>query len=150
MKCMKKLSPQDEFSHLISIVENETQEKILNNLKESYNTLYTRSQVLLSLCTICLTITGFIGPKIASANPLSKFFIIFGLTFVILSIVILFTGPLYIQWISQFKAETLEKTVIYLIKRRNKRTIKYRIAKLFLAIGLTGYVISIISYLQQM
>jgi len=147
---MKKLSPQEELSNLISIVENETHEKILNNLKESFNTLYTRSQVLLSLTTICLTITGFIGPKIARSGHLSKFFIIFGLIFVIMSTVILFTGPLYIQWISRFKADTFEETVICQIKRRNKRTIKYRIAKLFLAIGLTGYVISVISYLQQM
>jgi hypothetical protein len=147
---MKKLSPQEEFSNLISIVENESQDKILNNLKESFNTLYTRSQVLLSLTTICLTITGFIGPKIASTGQCSKFFIIFGLVFVILSTVILFTGPLYIQWISQYKADSFEETVIYQIKRRNKRTIKYRIAKLFLAIGLTGYVISVISYLTQM
>ena len=146
---MNKLSPQKEFTHLKSIVKDESQEKIMTNLKESFNTIYTRSQVLLSLTTICLTITGFIGPKIARANHLSKFFIIFGLTFVMLSVVILFTGPLYIQWISQYRAETFEKTVIYQINRRNNRTIKYRIAKLFLAIGLTGYVISIISYLQQ-
>ncbi len=147
---MKKLSPQEEFSNLTSIVEDESQEKILNNLKESFNTLYTRSQVLLSLTTICLTITGFIGPKIASTGQLAKFFIIFGLAFVIFSTVILFTGPLYIQWISQFKADTFEETVIHQINRRNNRTIKYRIAKLFLAIGLTGYFISVITYLKQM
>ena len=146
---MKKLTPQEEFSNLLTIVEDESKEKILSNLKDSFNTLYTRSQVLFSLTTICLTITGFIGPKIASSGLSAKIFIIVGLIFVIMSTVILFTGPLYIQWLSQFKAETFDQTVIFQIKRRNNRTIKYRLAKLFLAIGLTGYFISVISYLKQ-
>ncbi len=60
---MKKLNTQEELAYLKSIYSNPDIEKILHNFKETFSTLYTRSQVILSLTTVCLTITGFLGPK---------------------------------------------------------------------------------------
>ena len=147
---MKKLNTTDELEYLKLLAATPEYTSLLTTLKDTFNIIYARSQVVLSLTTICLTITGFSGPRIAAASQYAKFFIIFGLSFVLLSTLVLFMGPLHIQWITRYKAETIEETLVKLIRRRNIRTIKYRVAIMFLGIGLTGYVIALIAFLFQL
>jgi len=146
---MKILAPSEELAFLKSIAGDPEKERIIDVLKEGFNTLSTRSQVLLSLTTICLTITGFLGPKLAQANIISKIFIIIGLAFVTMSTLYLFTGPLFIQWMTREKSDTFDKTITKLIERRNLRTRNYRTALRLLAIGLSGYVVSVTAYLIE-
>ena len=134
---MRKLNADEEIEFYKEIIADPQKEKVL----------YSRSQLLLSLITICLTITGFSGPKIAEANMTSRILIINGLFFVLLSAVILLSGPLFIKWVHCFKAETFEETIKALIHRRDIRTRKYEIAVYMLVIGLTAYVGSVITYM---
>ncbi len=144
---MRKLTADEEIEFYKEIIADPQKEKILNNVRDSFQVLYSRSQLLLSLITICLTITGFSGPKIAEANMTSRILIINGLFFVLLSAIILLSGPLFIKWVHCFKAETFEETIKALIHRRNVRTRKYEIAVYMLVIGLTAYVSSVITYM---
>jgi hypothetical protein len=144
---MRKLSPDEEIEFYKEIISDPQKEKILNNVRDSFQVLYTRSQLLLSLITICLTITGFSGPKIAEANMTSRILIVAGLFFVLLSAVILLSGPLFIKWVHCFKAETFHETIKALIQRRDIRTRKYEVSVYMLVIGLTAYVSSVITYM---
>lgn len=144
---MRKLSPDEEIEFYKEIISDPQKEKMLNNVRDSFQVLYTRSQLLLSLITICLTITGFSGPKIAEANMTSRILIVTGLFFVLLSAVILLSGPLFIKWVHCFKAETFHETIKALIQRRDIRTKKYEVSVYMLVIGLTAYVSSVITYM---
>ncbi len=144
---MRKLTPEEEIEFYKEIIADPQKEKMLGNVRDSFHILYTRSQLLLSLITICLTITGFSGPKIAAANMTSRILIIVGLFFVLLSAIILLSGPLFIKWVHCFRAKTFEETIKALILRRDIRTRKYEIAVYLLVIGLTAYVSSVITYM---
>jgi len=144
---MRKLTPAEEFCFYQEIYGEKNYEKILGMLKESFNVLQVRSQVLLSLITICLTITGFSGHRIASSGLLPRIFVSGGVISVLISALILICGPLQVRWITQFKAENLEETLLELISRRNLRTRKYHWAVVALLIGLTGYVLSLAGFL---
>ncbi|MCK5739626.1 hypothetical protein KAH55_10605, partial [bacterium] len=144
---MQKLCPAEEFQFYQEIHGDKDYEKVFSALKESFNVLQVRSQVLLSLITICLTITGFSGHRIASTGLLPRIFVSIGVSSVLISALILICGPLQVRWMTQFRAKNLEATVLELIRRRNLRTRKYHWAIFALIIGLTGYVLSLVGFL---
>ncbi len=116
--------------------------------QDSFALLQTRAQMLLGLAAICLTITGFSGPRMAQSNIHSRFFIGFGLSFVLFSVVALVAGPLRLRWMIAWKAEDVEQTLILHLRQRTLRTKFYRVAMVLLLIGLTGYLLSLVFYLS--
>lgn len=143
---MKKLLPREEVEFLKEI-HGEDYGKLFAAMREAFAILQTRSQMLLGLATICLTITGFSGPRMAASNPLSRFFIGFGLSFVLASVIAVVAGPLRFRWVTSWRADTLDETLIENIRRRDSKTRLYRLATFLLLVGLTGYLLSLIFYL---
>jgi hypothetical protein len=143
---MKKLSPSEEVEFLKEI-HGEDYGKLFAVIREAFSILQTRSQMLLGLATICLTITGFSGPRMAASNSFSRFFIGFGLSFVLAAVIVVVAGPLRFRWVTAWKADTLDETLIENIQRRDSKTCWYRIATFLLLVGLTGYLLSLIFYL---
>jgi hypothetical protein len=145
---MKKLNPSEELVFLKEIYGNDSG-KLFAALREAFSILQTRSQMLLGLATICLTITGFSGPRMAASNPLSRFFIGFGLSFVLAAVIAVVAGPLRFRWVTAWKADSLDETLIENIRRRDSKTRLYRIATFLLLTGLTGYLLSLLFYLCE-
>ena len=149
MKSMRKLSPAEELAYLREIY-GKNDDKILNWITGAYDILQTRSSLLLSLVAVVLTITGFSGPTIAASGTFSKICIGYGLCFVLVSSVLTLAGPLQLRWATQWRGDNVDESLVNLIRRRNARTLKYHIAFAFLAVGLTGYVGSLIGFLFRL
>lgn len=145
----RKLSPQEELEYLKEIY-GESREKILLWITNAYDVLQQRSSLLLSLVAVVLTITGFSGPTIAASGRFSRICIGYGLCFVLISSVLILAGPLQLRWATQWRGDTLDESLINLIRRRNARTGKYHLAFALLCVGLTGYVGSVIGYLFRL
>jgi hypothetical protein len=143
---LKQLTAKEEVEFLKE-VHGDDYGRLFGVVKESFALLQTRSQMLLGLATICLTITGFSGPRMAQSNPFSRFFIGFGLVFVLAAVTAIVAGPLRFRWVTAWRADTLDETLIANIRRRDVKTCWYRIATFLLLTGLTGYLLSLIFYL---
>ena len=120
---------------------------VLAEIRDSFNVLQGRAQLLISLVTICLTIAGFSGPNIAASGPWAKMGVTMGLSLVILSALVALLGPLQLRWATQWRAETTEATLVALIEMRNARTFRYHIALALLCIGISGYVAATVLYM---
>lgn len=145
----RKLEPAEELNYLKELY-GEDRAKILAWVTNAFDVLQQRSSLLLSLVAVVLTITGFSGPTIAASGFFSKICIGYGLSFVLISAIVVLAGPLQLRWATQWRAETLDDSLVQLIARRNARTRKYHLAFALLCIGLTGYVGSVIGYLFRM
>lgn len=143
---LKKLTPQEEIDFLKEIYGTNN-DKLFGAFREAFSLLQTRSQMLLGLATICLTITGFSGPKMAQSNSYSRFFIAFGIVFVLASVIAVVVGPLNFRWITSWKAETVDQTLLENLHRRDFKTRLYHVATFLLLLGLSGYLLSLIFYL---
>jgi hypothetical protein len=66
---------------------------------------------------------------------------------VLAAVIAVVAGPLRFRWITSWKADTLDETLIENISRRDSKTRWYRIATFLLVVGLTGYLLSLIFYL---
>ena len=144
---MKRLEPKEELEHLKSIYGSESVPELYSQLRDGFATLQSRSHVLLSLVIICLTITGFSGPSIAASGVVSKVAMVVGLCFVLSAAGCLLMGAFDLQWITRYRGDGVDDTLVQLLKRRNRRTRTYRIATVLLVSGLTSYVVSIVVYM---
>jgi hypothetical protein len=142
------LTPEEELDYLYEITGH-SHERALGMVLNAFDILQSRAQALLGLVTICLTVSGFSGPAIAASSPFARASIVFGITFVLLSAIITLCGPLQLRWSTQWRADTIDRSLVNLIRRRNARTRKYHAAFITLVIGLTGYVASLLAYLLQ-
>jgi len=80
---------------------------------------------------------------------MSKIGVFLGVVSVLASALIIFTGPLQIRWLTQYRADSIDTTLLELIRRRNIRTHQYYTAMGCLVVGLSGYVLSFATYLLK-
>ena len=146
MKPNRQLTPAEELAYLRELYGPD-HARLLERVTKAFDTLQARAQMMLSLVAVVLTITGFSGPKIAESNELSRLCIGCGLTFVLVAAVLILAGPLQLRWATQWRGESIDESLINLLRRRNARTLKYHLAFVFLVLGLLGYVGSVIGYL---
>jgi len=116
-------------------------------ISHQFDVLQARTQMMLTLATLTLTITGFSGPKIAASNPVSQYAMIMGLVFVLGSVVVTLGGTLRIRWLTQIGGDDADTGLREMILHRNRKTRLYRIELTLLVVGLACYVASVVTYM---
>jgi len=116
-------------------------------VRQQFMVLQQRSQLLLTLATITLTITGFSGPKMVQSGIFARWAMGIGLTLVLASVLVLLHG-LRVKWLSQFDAGSPEATLAEAIAYRDRKTARYQAEIALLAVGIASYVVAVIAYLM--
>jgi hypothetical protein len=114
------------------------------------NVLQTRSQLLLSVATVALTITGFSGPRIIAVHFAARWSLALGLFFILLSIMAVLRGTLQVRWLSQIAIAPdtePQRIVEQWVLQRNQKNAFYHWQMLLLVVGMMGYVAALIFYL---
>ncbi len=136
--------PVDEARHLLRITGGI--KPSIDVLMTQFTVLQTRAQLLLTLATLALTITGFSGPKIASAGAFSRYSLAVGLILVLISVVLILSVGLRVRWVTQFRGETDEALLVAIIRYRDAKTRGFAWQLTVLGAGLTAYVAGVSSY----
>lgn len=115
-------------------------------VRTQFLVLQQRSQLLLTLATITLTITGFSGPKMVQSGGFTRIAMCLGLALVLAAVLVLLSG-LRVKWLSQFDAGTAEATLAEAIAYRDLKTGRFQAEIVLLGLGIAAYVSAIIAYL---
>ncbi len=115
-------------------------------LMQQFQVLQTRAQMMLTITTLTLTITGFSGPKIAASGTFAQTTMVLGILSVLASTLLILGGSLRIQWVTQFTAENDLALVTSVVRYRNKKTKLFFAEICLLVAGLTCYVASVVAY----
>jgi len=115
-------------------------------VRQQFLVLQQRSQLLLTLATITLTITGFSGPKMVQSGLFVRWAMAIGLALVLASVLVLLSG-LRVKWLSQFDAGGAEATLAEAIAYRDRKTLQFQAEIALLGIGIACYVAAVIAYL---
>ncbi len=142
----KVIGPAEEAKYLLGLYDGKLS-SCLEFLKQHFNVIQARSQLLLTICTLALTITGFSGPQIVQTNLFARYSMVLGIVFVLAAMLILLLGGLRIRWVSQMIVETPQATLSSIIRYRNRKTRLYFAELSLLVIGLTSYVASVVTFL---
>lgn len=141
----KKLTPKEEVRYLREVLGLQNGAELLDRVIDNFHVLQARSSMLLSLVTLCLTISGFSGHRIAGAGRVPAVFLSLGLALAVLSGVMLLMGPLRLRWATRYiRVGNVDETLEAMLELRNIRTRRYHFAALVLVLGLSSYVFSLI------
>jgi hypothetical protein len=132
----------DETENLLQLFKGDGP-AIIQLLDTQLSVLANRSQTLLSLAGITITVTGFSGAAIAGSGALGAILLCAGLALVMMSAAFAIAGILHIDWITKTKPLSVPDAIRFAIRMRDEKTTRYRISIWFLVIGLTLYVSSV-------
>lgn len=140
---MGSLSREQECERIIEKYGEGSFEKIMSMLERQFLVLHNRSQVMLGLCGIVITTTGFSGRIIAGTNFAGQLLIINGIALVLLSAAVVVWGTLHLRWLTQQVGEDTRTWVMTVLKYRDRKTESYRVGVALMLAGLTLYVAAI-------
>jgi len=120
--------------------------KSMERLTWQFTIMQGRSQLLLTMGTITLTITGFSGPKIAESGPVARWGLGIGIALVLGAMLVLL-GNLRIRWLSEFLTGDAQRDLTAMIRYRNAKAKSYQAQIVLIGSGLIFYVGAIIAYL---
>ena len=112
-------------------------------VQEQLNTIYARSQVLVSLASVILTVTGFSGRLIAGTSAWAQGFLIAGLVIVLTSAVFIFLRIMTIRWLTKDLGLPLEKHIVSALTTRDRKTKAVREGGMILFLGLSLYLVAV-------
>lgn len=142
---MSEANQLDEAERLIEVFEGRRPE-LLSFLSGQLSVLKTQASTMMGLAGLTITVTGFSGHHMVRAGAVSTAFMVAGVVGVLLAIVVTLRVMLRVRWMSQdLVGRDLLDTVRVTILRRDLQQRGLQIAGAFLAVGLAGYLISVIA-----
>lgn len=117
--------------------------RIMEMLERQFGVLHGRAQVLLTLCGIVISTTGFSGRIIAGTNELAQAFIISGVALILLSAAVVCYMVLHLRWLTLQAGENVQTWLLTSLRYRDLKTKSYRVALLIMIAGLASYCIAI-------
>ncbi|HLL90696.1 MAG TPA: hypothetical protein VK324_15450 [Tepidisphaeraceae bacterium] len=116
---------------------------IMGMLERQFAVLHNRAQVLLALCGIVISTTGFSGRIIAGTNALAQWLIVAGVAFVLLSAAVVVWGVLHLRWLTMKGGGDVHQWLATSLAYRDRKTNAYRVGIGLMLLGLTLYVAAI-------
>jgi hypothetical protein len=123
--------------------------EIMAMLERQFAVLHNRAQVLLALCGIVISTTGFSGRLIAGTNELAQGLIIAGIALVLLSAAVVVWGVLHLRWLTLQGGTDVDSWLATSLDYRDRKTELYRVAIMLMLAGLALYVASIAVMLRN-
>src|SRR5262245_61953796 len=99
-----RITREEEVQQITRFHGKVGSEAIYTLLERQFAVLTSRAQILLGLCGIMITTTGFSGRMIAGTNPLAQLMIIVAMGTVLVAATITVRGLLKLKWLTQFPA----------------------------------------------
>jgi lysylphosphatidylglycerol synthetase-like protein (DUF2156 family) len=128
-------SARDEAERIFKLAGNDTL-RAYEMVERQLSVLVLRTQVMLSLSGIVITVTGFSGRAIAMTSDLARYSIASGIMIVLCSAAAAIWGVLRLSWLTQ----TIEEDTIAMLTRGLEiRDAKSRFLRLALVLFICGF-----------
>lgn len=115
-------------------------EAIMAMLERQFAVLHNRAQVLLTLCGIVISTTGFSGRLIAGTNVAAQLLVILGVTLVLASAAVVVWGVQHLSWLTSQRGTLMRDWLLVCLAYRDRKTRFYRLGIALMLFGLAAYV----------
>jgi hypothetical protein len=139
----QQLSRPQEHARIMQEYGNLPFDAMMAMLERQFSLLHNRSQILLTLCGIVITTTGFSGRFIASTNAWAMYTVILSIVFALLSAGIVVQRVLHLHWLTAQLGEDRSAWLMRSLEYRDRKTHGYRVGIMLLLLSLAFYVVAI-------
>lgn len=130
---------RDEVRRIIQF-SNGDSARAFDVVERQMSVLVLRTQVLLSLAGIVVTVTGFSGRTIAQTSELARVLIATGIVVVLSSAAVAIGGVLRLRWLTQELGDQMEETLLRMVALRDSKTRFLTAALALFVVGFCCYV----------
>lgn len=116
---------------------------LVNYLAFQLSTVKTYAQVLIGLCGLTITVTGFSGAHMIRSSSTSAMLMVTGIAFVVIGLVLCVRTITALRWVSQELRDDITETARVCIHRRNMQQRWVSVAAIFVTIGLGFYMAAV-------
>lgn len=136
---MSSVSERDEVRRIIQFA-NGDHARAFDVVEKQMSVLVLRTQVLLSLAGIVVTVTGFSGRTIAQTSEVARVLIATGIVVVLSSAAVAIGGVLRLRWLTQELGDEMEETLLRMVALRDSKTKFLTAALALFVVGFACYV----------
>jgi small-conductance mechanosensitive channel len=137
-------SVEDEARRLLALSGSPL--RAFEVLEKQMGVLVLRTQVMLSLSGIVITVTGFSGRAIAETSDLARGSIAVGLVTVLAAAVVAIVGVLRLRWLSQLLTD--DEPLTWLVRAMRVRDDKARLLSVSLKLFVAGFALYCLAVAQ--
>jgi hypothetical protein len=135
-------TPREEAERILNLARGDTL-KAYEMVERQLSVLVLRTQVMLSLSGIVITVTGFSGRAIAQTNALARGSIAAGIFVVLAAAAAAIWGVLRLQWLTQTLHDDPVTMLTRQIEIRNRKSRFLMVALLLFVVGFALYCFAI-------
>lgn len=117
--------------------------ELIAALSHQIATVKTYAQVLVGLCGLTVTVTGFSGAHMIRAGSLSAALMVTGIALVLVGLVLCIRTITLLRWVSQELRDDLVETARIVLHRRNRQQRMLSLAAVFVVAGLACYLAAV-------
>lgn len=133
---------RDEVRRIIAF-SNGDQARAFELVERQLSVLVLRTQVLLSLAGIVVTVTGFSGRTIAQTSEVARALIATGIVVVLAAAATAIGGVLRLKWLTQELGDEVEETLVRMLALRDSKSRYLTVALGLFVAGFSCYVAAI-------
>jgi hypothetical protein len=113
--------------------------ELVGHLSNQIGTVKTYAQVLVGLCGLTVTVTGFSGAHMIRAGSASASLMVAGIALVLVGLALCVRTITVLRWVTQDLRDDLLETARVVILRRNRQQRMLAVAAVFVVAGLACY-----------
>jgi hypothetical protein len=136
------MAAADEVKRIMALTKGDPV-KAYELVQAQLSVLVLRTQVMLSLSGIVITVTGFSGRTIAQTSELARNLVASGILVVLGAAGVAIGGVLRLRWLTQQLTDDTEQTLIRMLDMRDQKSRYLNTALLLFMVGFACYCVAI-------
>jgi hypothetical protein len=136
------MAAADEVKRIMALTRGDPV-KAYELVQAQLSVLVLRTQVMLSLSGIVITVTGFSGRTIAQTSELARNLVASGILVVLGAAGVAIGGVLRLKWLTQQLTDDTEQTLVRMLDMRDQKSRYLNAALLLFMVGFACYCVAI-------
>lgn len=136
------MAAADEVKRIMALTRGDPV-KAYELVQAQLSVLVLRTQVMLSLSGIVITVTGFSGRTIAQTSELARNLVASGIVIVLGAAGVAIGGVLRLKWLTQQMTDDTEQTLVSMLALRDQKARSLNAALLTFLVGFACYCVAI-------
>lgn len=136
------MAAADEVKRIMALTRGDPV-KAYELVQAQLSVLVLRTQVMLSLSGIVITVTGFSGRTIAQTSELARNLVASGIVIVLGAAGVAIGGVLRLKWLTQQMTDDTEQTLVAMLAMRDQKARYLNAALLTFLVGFACYCVAI-------
>ncbi|MDX2015758.1 MAG: hypothetical protein SFW67_36525 [Myxococcaceae bacterium] len=139
---MTTAAQRDEVSRILALTKDDPREAY-GVVERQLSVLVLRTQVMLSLSGIVITVTGFSGRAIAQTNDLARVLVSAGILIVLAAAATGIGGVLRLRWLTQELTDDTRETLTRMLEIRDTKSRFLSASLVLFLVGFACYCVAI-------